>query len=100
MKIVKPLVTVVAAVKVNFVAVDCCSMIISAGWFWSKGFRLASTNQIVQIKNIKIIKCFLPVPTAKNIEKVSHLVTRVSSSATRWIILRERSIPSHSLNNK
>ena len=43
-QVVKPLIAVMAAVKVNFITVHCCSMIIATGGFGSKSFRLRPTH--------------------------------------------------------
>ena len=85
-KIIKPLVTIMASMKVDFVTIHCSSVIVSAGRFWPKSFRLASTNQIVEIEYIEVIKRFLSVPAAKYIKEVSNLVTRVCCS-TGWRIV-------------
>ena len=62
------------AVKVNFVAVDRCSVVVTASWLRSKSLRLATTNQIVKIEHIEVVKSLFAVPTSKNIQEVANFV--------------------------
>lgn len=87
MQIVKPLVSVVTAVEVNFVAVYSSSVVVAASWLWTKCLRLAAANQIVKVKYVKVIQCLFTVPTSENIKEVSNFIARVSSPAAGWIVL-------------
>jgi hypothetical protein len=52
MQIVKPLVPVVATMEVNFINIDCSSVVVAARRFLTICLRLASTDKVVQVKHI------------------------------------------------
>lgn len=62
------------AVKVDFVSVDSSSVVVAASWLRSKSLRLATTNQIVKIENIEVVKSLFAVPTSENIQEVANFV--------------------------
>ena len=49
MEVVEPLIAIVTAMKVYFVTVDCCSVVIPARWLLAECFRLASADEIVEV---------------------------------------------------
>ncbi len=95
MQIVKPLIAVVTAVEVNFVAVDSSGVVVTASWLWTKSLRFTPTNQIVKVKHVKVVESLFAVPTSENIKEVPNFVARVSGPATGWVVLGKWSIPSH-----
>ena len=47
MEIVEPLDSIMAAMKVDFITVDSCGVIVPAGWLLAKCFGLAPADQVV-----------------------------------------------------
>ena len=95
MQVVEPLISVVAAMEVNFLPVHCSRVIIAAGGFGAESFGFRPTNQVVQIKHIKVIQRLFSIPAAKDVQEIGHLVAGMCSSTAGWIVLRKWGIPSH-----
>lgn len=87
MKVVEPLVAVVTAMKIYFIAVDSCRVVVAAGRLWTESFRFGATYQIVKVKHIQVVERLLPIPASKNKKKIADLVAGMSCTATWRVIL-------------
>lgn len=55
MKVIEPLVSIMAAMEVNFVAIYCCRMVVATGRFGTEGLWLRPTDKVVKVQYIQIV---------------------------------------------
>ena len=70
MEIIEPLVSIMAAMKVDFITVDSCGVIVPAGWLLAKCFGLAPADQVVEVQHVEVVKRFLSVPSPEDVKVV------------------------------
>ena len=70
MEIVKPLIAIVTAMKVYFVTVDCCGVVIPARWLLAECFRLAPADEVVEVQYVQVIQCLLTIPSPEDVKVV------------------------------
>lgn len=59
-----------AAMKVDFITVDSCGVIVPTGWLLPKCFRLAPAYQIVEVQHVEVVKRFLSIPSSEDVKVV------------------------------
>ena len=59
-----------AAMKVDFITVDSCGVIVPTGWLLAKCFRLTPADQVVEVQHVEVVKCFLSVPSPEDVKVV------------------------------
>ena len=70
MEIVEPLIAIVTAMKVYFVTVDCCGVVIPARWLLAECFRLASADEIVEVQYVQVVQRLLTIPSPEDVKVV------------------------------
>ena len=70
MEIVKPLIAIVTAMKVYFVTVDCCGVVIPARWLLAECFRLAPADKVVEVQYVQVIQRLLTIPSPEDVKVV------------------------------
>ena len=70
MEVVEPLIAIVTAMKVYFVAVDCCGVVVPARWLLAECLRLAPADEVVEVQHVQIVQRLLTIPSTEDVKVV------------------------------